>query len=353
LSDQNPGVRPLAAAPSQAQPSWFTRRRIVAISILGTGVFGLLAWLIFAPRAPKPEPVKPPSHAAQASYEPPKATPVVAAVPVQNPPAPAPPSFVPPPPPAPPSFTSEKKAAPSRPAVYTFGGSGQSMPEYMKPKAPPAPPAPGPTTSIAYKSATVPGAKSMTIADRSLLLMPGPLVCIMDTTINTDVAGPFQCHLERDAVSPTNVVLMEKGTKVQGGYTSAVTQGQSRVIAVTANAITPNGVVVPLGGPIADQLGAAGVEGSVDNHWAARLGGALLLSLVDSGFALAQTELQKAGSTNLNISTGSGVSSLASQLLAKTINIPPTITLNQGTTVALWNTGIIDFGPSYRLEMSR
>jgi type IV secretory pathway VirB10-like protein len=150
-----------------------------------------------------------------------------------------------------PSFTSEKKAAaPSRPAVYTFGGSGQSMPEYMKPKAPPAPPAPDPTTSIAYKSATVPGAKSMTIADRNLLLMPGPLICIMDTTINTDVAGPFQCHLDRDAVSPTNVVLMEKGTKVQGGYTSAVTQGQSRVIAVTANAITPNGVVVPLGGPI-------------------------------------------------------------------------------------------------------
>ena len=217
----------------------------------------------------------------------------------------------------------------------------------------PAPPAPDPATSIAYKSATVPGAKSMTIADRNLLLMPGPLICIMDTTINTDVAGPFQCHLDRDAVSPTNVVLMEKGTKVQGGYTSTVTQGQSRVIAVTANAITPNGVVVPLGGPIADQLGAAGVEGSVDNHWAARLGGALLLSLVDSGFALAQTELQKAGSTNLNISTGSGVSSLASQLLAKTINIPPTITLNQGTTVALWNTGIIDFGPSYRLEMAR
>ena len=175
----------------------------------------------------------------------------------------------------------------------------------------------------------------------------------MDTAINTDVAGPFQCHLSQAALSPTNVTLMEQGTKVQGGYNSSVTQGQSRIVAVTANAITPNGVIVPLGGSIADETGASGVEGSVNNHWQERIGAALLLSLVDSAFSLAQTELQKAGSTNLNISTGSGVGGLASQILAKTIGIPPTITVDPGRTVLLWNQSIIDFGPSYRLEIAR
>jgi type IV secretion system protein VirB10 len=154
-------------------------------------------------------------------------------------------------------------------------------------------------------------------------------------------------------MSQTGVVLMEKGTDIQGSYASSVTQGQSRVVGVSAFATTPNGVVVPLGGPLADQLGASGVEGDVNNHWMQRLGGALLLSLVDSAFALAQTELQKAGSTNLNISTGSGVGGLASQLLAKTINIPPTIRLQPATRVALWVPSFIDFSPSYKLEIAR
>ncbi len=358
MSDQfNTGQRTIVETPDSRR-SWFTRRRIIVIAVVGTGVVVLLGWLIITPKATKEDVSKLPKAASHVPYDPPKSIPAVVAV-APKPPE-APPAIIQPFVQAtPPAIVAQAPAAappppPRRQAVYTFGGAG-SVPEYMKPKAASdeASKSPAVSTSIAYKSAAIAGSKTMTIPDRNLMLMPGPLICIMDTAINTDVAGPFQCHLDRDAVSPTNVVLMEKGTKVQGGYTSSVATGQSRVIAVTANAITPNGVVVPLGGPIADEIGAGGVEGSVDNHWMQRIGGALLLSIIDGAFQLAQAELQKSGSTNLNISSGSGVSTLASQLLAKTINIPPTITLNQGTTVALWNTGIIDFSPSYKLEMAR
>lgn len=311
-----------------------------------------MVWLVVHPRAPKPEPVRPASKGQSVAYDPPpKSTPVVAKT---DTPPPVRPFINTQPPPVAPMQMPAAAAPPKRPAVYTFGSAGaNALPEYMKVKPPAAATPEGASTAIAYKSATIAGAKTATIADRNLLLMPGPIICIMDTAINTDVAGPFQCHLSQAALSPTNVTLMEAGTKVLGGYASGAAQGQNRVIAVTANAITPNGVIVPLGGPIADELGAGGVEGSVDNHWMQRLGGAAILSLIDSAFSLAQTELQKSGSTNLNISTGSGVGGLASQLLAKTINIPPTITLPQGTTVAIWNTGIIDFGPSYKLEIAR
>jgi type IV secretion system protein VirB10 len=330
-------------------------RRVVALGGIGACSVAFLSWLILVPKAPKPEPPRQQSRGAAIAYEPPpKPTPVVAQAPLPQPkpfmqtqtqaqPQPQPMQM--------PAVVKEK-----RPAVYTFGrGGGNDLPEYMKPKVPAAgeggPPAA--STTIAYKSAALPGAKTTTIRDRNLILMPGLLVCILDTAVNTDVAGPFECHLARDAMSPTGVVLMEKGTAIQGSYASSVTQGQSRIVGVTAFATTPNGVVVPLGAPLADQLGAGGVEGDVNNHWMQRLGGALLLSLIDSAFALAQTELQKAGSTNLNISTGSGVGGLASQLLAKTINIPPTITLPQGTAVGLFSTGFIDFGPSYKLEVAR
>ena len=61
--------------------------------------------------------------------------------------------------------------------------------------------------------------------------------------------SPFQCHLDRDVLSPTNVTLMEAGTQVIGSYKSVAGDGQDRVVAVTASAVTPNGVVVQLGGP--------------------------------------------------------------------------------------------------------
>ena len=113
-------------------------------------------------------------------------------------------------------------------------------------------------------------------------------------------------------------------------------------------------MVVPLGGPVADELGAAGVEGSVDNHWGARLGGALLLALVDNAVSLGQSALSKDGSTSINLNAGGGgIGSLSQQLLSQTINIPPTITVPQGTRVQLWVTRFIDFSGSYRLESRR
>ncbi|HET7881602.1 MAG TPA: TrbI/VirB10 family protein, partial [Acetobacteraceae bacterium] len=234
-----------------------------------------------------------------------------------------------------------------RPVVVTYGGS--ALPAYMKPAAEPS------HGGITYKAAAFEGSKAVTIPDRNLVLMPGPLTCIMDTMIVTGQSeeAPFQCHLDRDVLSPTNVTLMEAGTQVIGSYKSVTGDGQDRVIAVTASAVTPNGVAVQLGGPLADQLGAAGVPGSVDNHWWQRIGAAVVLSLVDNGFGLAQAALSKGGSTYLNFNTGDGVGTLGQQLRAKTVNIPPTISVNQGARVALWVTRFIDFSDAYRLEPRR
>ena len=60
--------------------------------------------------------------------------------------------------------------------------------------------------------------------------------------------------------------------------------------------------------------------------------------------------MSKGGNTYLNFNTGGGVGTISQQLLSRTINIPPTITLNQGTEIALWVTKYVDFSPSYRLE---
>jgi type IV secretion system protein VirB10 len=154
--------------------------------------------------------------------------------------------------------------------------------------------------------------------------------------------------LPADVLSPTGVVLMEKGTQVMGTYASAQRHGD-RITTVAATAYTPYGVIVPLGGPMADQLGRAGLTGEVDSHLWARFGGAVLLTLFDAAVQLGQSALQRGNNnTSLNLGNG-GATSLASEVLRQQMGIPPTVTINQSAEVGLWITAPIDFSPSYHL----
>jgi type IV secretion system protein VirB10 len=145
--------------------------------------------------------------------------------------------------------------------------------------------------------------------------------------------------------------LMEAGTQVIGNHVGR-RRRQDRVVAVTASAVTPNGVVVQLGGPLADQLGAAGVPGSVDNHWWQRIGAAVVLSLVDNGFGLPR-RAAKAGQPTSTSTPVVGLGRSASSCWPKTLNIRRRSPVNQGTRVALWVTKFIDFSDAYRLEPRR
>ncbi len=201
------------------------------------------------------------------------------------------------------------------------------------------------------------GTKSFTIPHPALVLDKWTTIpCILDVAVVTGASGvtPFKCHTEAAVESTSYVTLLDPNTVIGGYYQSVVGDGQNRVVMVTADARTPNNVVVELGGPVADTLGSAGVPGSVDNHWGARIGGALLLTLADAGVQLLQSEIQKnSQNTNINLGgggSGGGLSNLANQLLAKTINIPPTISIPQGSRIMLWVTRYVDFSGSYALE---
>jgi type IV secretion system protein VirB10 len=112
---------------------------------------------------------------------------------------------------------------------------------------------------------------------------------------------------------------------------------------------TPDNVFVPLDGPAADGLGRTGIPGNEDDHTFQRFGGAVLLALSSNVASVLSAALSKSGSTYLNINTGD-LTSLASEILRDTVNIPPTITVWQGTDVAIWIRYPIDFSASYRLR---
>jgi type IV secretion system protein VirB10 len=204
-------------------------------------------------------------------------------------------------------------------------------------------------TTVTYKPTAIPGAKAGAAIDKTLVLMPGLIRCILDVQVNSQHGGPLMCHLPDPVISDGNVVLMEKGSQIFGTYSSEVRQGQDRLLAVSATGWTPNGIPVPLGGPFADSLGATGLPGSVDNHYVERFGGAVLLTLLEGGLNIAQAEVSKGGNSYINLNTGGGVGSLAQEVLRNTINIPPTITKYQGDEVYIWILNPIDFSAAYKL----
>ncbi len=98
---------------------------------------------------------------------------------------------------------------------------------------------------------------------------------------------------------------------------------------------------------MADDLGRTGFDGAVDNHYLERFGGAVILSLTESGLGIVQAAVSKGGNTY--ISTDSA-NNLAEQILQAQINIAPTFSKHQGETIAIWLTTPIDFSDSYRLR---
>lgn len=235
---------------------------------------------------------------------------------------------------------------PLRPAMLSY-----VVPHNDGPKPAAAVPAEPPQTTLAFQASSLPGVKASPAIDDTYQLMPGLLPCVLDTAIQSDLPGPLLCHLPGPVYSPKGVLLMEAGTQVIGRYESMGRNGGSRLMAVSTYAHTPNGIWVPLAGnPMADDLGRSGFAGAVDNHYVERFGGAVILSLTQSGLGILQAAVSKGGNTY--ISTDSA-NNLAEQILQSQINIAPSFSKHQGETIAIWLTTPIDFSDSYRIRQVR
>lgn len=279
-------------------------------------------------------------------HQPPPVTPKPAAI------------VAPPPPPPPQMWGNVSNMLPATPAkeethhrMLSYGGAMPvSAPNAGGGQAAGAS-ASGGETKVAFKGATIPGGKAGLLADRSLMMMPGLIHCTLESAIDSTLPGPIMCHTSQDVLSPTGVTLMERGTTIMGEYKNDAHQGQERLFAMAATAYTPKGVVVPLDGPMADGLGRAGMSAdTVDNHNLQRFGGAVMLSLVSGAIGTGQAALSHgSGNTYLNFNSG-GLQEASTEALRNSINIPPTITKNQGEDVTIWIRYPISFADVYRLE---
>jgi type IV secretion system protein VirB10 len=199
------------------------------------------------------------------------------------------------------------------------------------------------------KPSLTPAVRAQVLPTQRLLLPKGAFIdCTLETAIDSTLPGMTTCITATDTFSADgSTVLLERGTKLVGETRGGASQGAARVFVLWSEARTPTGVVIPLGSPGTDELGRSGLAGNVNRHFFQRFGAAILISLI-SGAVQGAVASQSSGSTV--VYNPSGSQDVMSEVLKDTINIPPTITKNQGDRIQVLVARDLDFRSVYELK---
>jgi type IV secretion system protein VirB10 len=175
--------------------------------------------------------------------------------------------------------------------------------------------------------------------------------CALYTQIISDYQGFVTCRVTQDVYSANgSVLLIEKGSLVSGSQSVALEAGKSRVFTTWADIETPTGVSVRIDSFGTGSLGASGNEVWVDNHYAEKFGGAIMLSFVDD--ALSTISRKIAGGVISTDSTTQSVGDMANTALESTINISPTGYAHIGQRINILIARDIDMSSIYQLTES-
>ncbi len=177
-------------------------------------------------------------------------------------------------------------------------------------------------------------------ANRRFIPAGTTLNLILLTAVSTEVPGDAVAHLVNDVHAADGSVLLPKGTKLIGSYTSLVSLGNNRLQLGWDRIQLPNGVSLKVPAvPSATPDGAAGVHGDVNNHSGLVFGRAALLSVISAGAQLSQPRQSRLGASlgagEVAIGAGSQQFSQAgTALLQRAIDVTPTITIPVGTALS-------------------
>ena len=239
--------------------------------------------------------------------------------------------------------------------LASMPGTKTSMPSAAS--GPPATAKPAATDDGLKMSSTARVGAARLVAPMLTLPRGMTFTCALASRIISEQTGPVSCVVARNVYGHDGrVLLIERGSHLDGAYHAQIKVGQTRVAVVWERLRMPNGVVVDLASPATGPLGEAGVDGFVDNHWTQRIGAALLLSILDDAVKIdIAREQAKGAATGAVILQGSGTetSTLAGKVLDTTVNIPPTVIKNQGEIVAVNVAQDIDFSTVYELHASK
>jgi type IV secretion system protein VirB10 len=200
------------------------------------------------------------------------------------------------------------------------------------------------------KATATPATSARVLPAQRLLLPKGAFIdCTLETAIDSTLPGMTTCVTATDTFGVDgSTVLLERGSKLVGETRGEAHQGQARIFVLWNEARTPTGVIVPLASPGTDELGRSGLSGEVNRHFFERFGAAILISVIDGAV---QSEVASRGNGAVIVNP-SGSQDVTTEVLKSTVNIPPTVTKNQGDRIQVFVARDVDFRSVYELKTS-
>lgn len=156
------------------------------------------------------------------------------------------------------------------------------------------------TEALAASSATTVQATAVNHLNRTIV--QGKIIsAILETAINTDIPGMLRAVVVRDIYAEKGEdIMIPKGSRLVGQYSSGVTGGQTRIGVIWNRLIRPDGIDIAIASAGVDALGRAGVTGNIYDHFWQKLGNAALISTLPVVAAMAAKKAANLGNNNQN-----------------------------------------------------
>jgi type IV secretion system protein VirB10 len=169
---------------------------------------------------------------------------------------------------------------------------------------------------------------------RAGFVVPATLI----SGVNSELPGQIMAQVSQDVYDTPlgKYKLIPQGARLIGSYASDVAYGQSRILVAWQRIIFPDGKAMDIGAmPGADSAGYAGFKDQVNNHYFRLFSSAFLMSGVTAGIALSQPDTGNSNArptarSAMSEALGQQLGQVTAQLLAKNMNIAPTLEIRPG-----------------------
>jgi type IV secretion system protein VirB10 len=173
------------------------------------------------------------------------------------------------------------------------------------------------------------------LASSSILQAGSVIPAALITGIRSDLPGLVTAQVTQNVYdSPTgHLLLIPQGSRLIGDYDADIAFGQSRILLTWNRLILPDGRSIVLERqPASDPRGFAGLQDGTDYHWGGVFKAALVSTLLG-----ADAELGSGDDGNLarafRRGTQDSINRTGEQIVARELNVRPTLTIRPGFPV--------------------
>lgn len=184
-------------------------------------------------------------------------------------------------------------------------------------------------------AATVSNARLVPPAGQAVLQAGSIIPAALITGLRSDLPGQVTAQVTQNVYDSLTgrILLIAQGARLIGAYDAAIAAGQRRALLVWTRLLLPDGRSLVLDRlPGADATGQAGLEDRTDFHWGGVIRAAAVSTLLAVG-AGAGSDKDDALVRALRQGSQDSISRTGSQVVARALDVPPTLTIRPGYPV--------------------